>query len=268
MNEYLAELIGTMILIILGGGVNAGVSLSRTYAHQAGWLVVAVGWGLAVALGIYAVGRISGAHINPAVTLGLAAAGAFPWEKVVGYITGQMTGAFIGAVLVWIHYLPHWSGTADPGTKLGVFSTGPALSSRWANLVSEIIGTFVLLFALQFIGANQFAEDFNPFAIGLLIIAIGLSLGGTTGYAINPARDLGPRLAHFTLPIAGKGASNWSYAWIPVVGPMLGGIQGALSYLALFEGKMSFLFVFLTVVNVCIIGLAIRETLAAQSETL
>lgn len=166
---------------------------------------------------------ISGAHLNPAVTLGLAFVGDFPWKEVPSYILGQMIGAFLGAVLVFLHYLPHWKETEDQGAKLGVFSTGPAIPNTFANLFSETLGTFVLVLGLLAIGANKFTDGLNPLVVGFLIVAIGISLGGTTGYAINPARDLGPRIAHFVLPIAGKGSSNWKYAWIPVLGPALGG---------------------------------------------
>ena len=193
----------------------------------------AVGWGLAVMVAIYAVGQISGAHINPAVTVSLAVAGKFPWAGVPLYIVAQMIGAIIGATLVYLQYLPHWKETEDPATKLGVFSTSPAVKRTSANLLSEIIGTGILVLGILAIGANSFADGLNPLIVGMLITSIGLSLGGTTGYAINPARDLGPRIAHAILPIAGKGDSNWSYAWVPVVGPLLGGSLGALIYVFL-----------------------------------
>ncbi|NOY00956.1 MAG: aquaporin family protein [Verrucomicrobia bacterium] len=234
MNAYIAELLGTMILLLFGGGTCAAASLKGTYSNGGGWLMISAGWGLAVGIAVYAVGNYSGAHINPAVTLGLAVAGEFEWAKVPGYIAAQMAGAFIGAVLVFFQYLPHWKATDDAGTKLGVFSTGPAIANTSANLVSEMIGTFILVLGLMSIGANQFAEGLNPLIVGLLIVVIGIALGGTTGYAINPARDLAPRLAHALLPIYGKGSSNWSYAWIPVVGPVIGGVYGALFYKAVF----------------------------------
>ncbi len=238
MSVFLAELIGTMLLLIFGGGVVAGVILKGTKAENAGWIVITSGWGLAVAIAIYAVGSISGAHLNPAVTISLACAGDFAWDKVPVYISGQLTGAFLGAVIVWAHYLPHWKETKDPGTQLAVFATGPAIRKTWANLLSEIIGTAILMFGLSAIGSNKFSEGLTPLVIGGFIIAIGLSLGATTGYAINPARDLGPRIAHFLLPIAGKGSSDWSYAWIPVVGPVLGGVMGSLLYKALFTNTI------------------------------
>ncbi|MHB8170222.1 MAG: MIP/aquaporin family protein [Thermincolia bacterium] len=234
MSAFIGELIGTMLLIIFGGGVVAGVVLNKSKAQNSGWIVITLGWGLAVAVAVYAVGRISGAHLNPAVTLGLASIGEFPWANVPAYIVAQMLGAFLGAVLVWLHYLPHWKVTEDQGAKLAVFSTGPAIQNTTANLFSEIFGTMVLVFSILAIGANEFTQGLNPFIIGFLIVAIGLSLGGTTGYAINPARDLGPRIAHFLLPIAGKGSSDWKYAWIPVVGPVIGGILGAQLYKFLF----------------------------------
>lgn len=234
MSPYLAEFLGTATLILLGDGVVASVVLKRTKSENAGWFTVVIGWGLAVTLAIYAVGQVSGAHINPAVTLALAYSGSFSWDLVPGYCLAQLAGAFTGAILVWLHYLPHWSATDDPAGKLAIFSTGPAIRSTLSNLVSEIIGTAVLILGLLTIGANKFTEGLNPLVVGLLIISIGLSLGGTTGFAINPARDLGPRLAHFLLPINGKGSSDWSYAWIPVVGPVIGGLLGAWLYQLLF----------------------------------
>src|SRR3990172_12970108 len=230
MSEFAGELIGTMLLIILGDGVVGGVVLNKSKAQNSGWIVITFGWGLAVAIAVYAVGSISGAHINPAVTLGLAAVGEFPWEKVPMYIIAQMTGAFIGGVIVYLHYLPHWRATDNPDLKLAVFCTAPAIRKPSSNLVSEIIGTFVLVLAIMFIGANEFTQGLNPLIIGFLVLGIGLSLGGTTGYAINPARDLGPRIAHFLLPIHGKRDSDWGYSWIPVVGPLVGGALAALVY--------------------------------------
>jgi glycerol uptake facilitator protein len=266
MNEYFAEFVGTALLIVFGGGVNAGVSLTKSYAHQQGWLVIALGWGLAVTFAIYAVGSISGAHINPAVTLGLWSVDEFPANKVLGYILSQVAGGFAGATLIWIHYLPHWSRTEDQGTKLGVFSTGPAIDHWPSNLISELIGTAVLTLALLMIGANSFSEGLNPLVVGGLIVAIGVSLGGTTGYAINPARDLGPRIAHFLLPIAGKGSSNWRYAWIPVVGPCVGGIQGAVLYQLLFQQKITTLGYVISLTTVVLIALTIYMNLSEKRE--
>ncbi|SFA88935.1 glycerol uptake facilitator protein [Lentibacillus halodurans] len=260
MPEFLAEIIGTMILIILGGGVVGGVVLKKSKAEGTGWVLITIGWGLGVTMGVYAVGQFTGAHINPAVTLGFAAAGEFPWTKVPMYISAQMIGAFIGAVIVFFNYLPHWRETEDKGAKLAVFSTDPAIRSPFSNLVSEMIGTFVLLFGLMFIGANEFTEGLNPLIVGLLIVAIGMSLGGTTGYAINPARDLGPRIAHALLPIPRKGGSDWGYAWIPVVGPILGGIYGAVFYNATYLGEYSILFWILSILVVIIfVGAANSE---------
>ena len=239
MNEFIAEIVGTFILIYLGCGVVAGVLLKDSKAENSGWLVITVAWGLAVTMAIYAVGNISGAHINPAVTLGLAAAGKFAWSKVALYITAQFIGAVLGSVAVYFHYLPHWERTEDKDLKLAVFSTAPAIRNNFSNLFSETSGTFALLFLIMAIGANEFTQGLNPLIIGALILTIGLCLGGTTGFAINPARDLGPRIAHFLLPIHGKGSSDWSYAWIPVLGPVLGGITGSLSYVALCENIIS-----------------------------
>ncbi len=233
MNEFLAETIGTAILIILGDGVVAGVLLARSKAQNAGWIVITFGWGLAVAIAVYMVASISGAHINPAVTLAvLVTDSEFGLNNALLYWAGQFLGAFIGAVIVWLHYLPHWAETEDPGLKLAVFSTGPAIRNTTSNLISEIIGTFVLVFAVFAIGGPS--APITPLVVGFLVVGIGLSLGGPTGYAINPARDLGPRIAHAVLPIAGKGESDWSYSWIPVVGPLIGGVLGGLAYQMLF----------------------------------
>ncbi|SDY27166.1 glycerol uptake facilitator protein [Evansella caseinilytica] len=246
MTPFIAEVVGTMILIIFGGGVVGGVVLKGTKAEASGWIVITFAWGLGVAMAVYAVGGISGAHLNPAVTVGLASVGAFPWADVPAYIAAQMIGAFIGATLVWLHYYPHWKKTEDKGAKLAVFSTGPAIKHTPANYFSEVLGTFVLVLGIMFIGANEFTEGLNPLIVGFLIVAIGLSLGGTTGYAINPARDLGPRIAHAILPIFGKGSSDWGYAWIPVVGPIIGGALGALFYAAVFEGVVhNLLYIFI-----------------------
>jgi glycerol uptake facilitator len=237
MEVYIAEFFGTMILILLGDGVVAGVLLRNSKAENSGWIVITLGWGMAVAMAVYAVGWISGAHINPAVTIGLASIGAVDLVQVPGYIIAQFLGAFTGAVLVWLAYLPHWEETADTGLKLGVFCTAPAIYNRVANLVTEIIGTAMLVFGVVAIlntftaGGKELAwGGLFPLLIGLLVLAIGLSLGGPTGYAINPARDLGPRIAHAVLPITGKGGSDWGYSWIPVVGPIIGGIIGATLY--------------------------------------
>lgn len=234
LSPYIAELIGTMILIILGDGVVAEVLLKKSKGEGGGWIVITTGWGLAVAIAVYAVGRISGAHINPAVTIALATIGRFPWDQVPGYIAAQMIGAFLGAVIVWLHYLPHWAVTEDKNLKLAVFSTIPAIRNYATNLLSEIIGTFVLVFGVLAIGASVSNPDIAPLLVGFLVWGIGLSLGGPTGYAINPARDLGPRIAHAILPIPGKRDSDWGYAWIPVVGPIIGGILGAVFFVSIF----------------------------------
>lgn len=267
MSNFVAELIGTMLLIILGNGVVAGVVLKDSKAENSGWIVITLAWGLAVTFAIYAVGDVSGAHINPAVTLGLAAIGEFSWELVPEYIAGQMLGAFIGAVFVWVFFLPHWNKTEDPGLKMAPFCTSPAIRSIWSNLVSEMLGTFVLLLSLLYIGANEFSQGLNPLIVGFLILAIGLSLGGTTGYAINPARDLGPRIAHALLPIPGKSKSDWAYGWIPVVGPVIGGIYGALFYQAIFKQNITLTFWVFSAISLAIVILAIRKQLQEDRKT-
>ncbi len=246
VNVYLAEMIGTMILVILGDGVVANVCLKKTKGNDSGWIVIATGWGLAVAMAVYCVGRISGAHINPAVTLGLTAIGEFEVSLVPGYLAAQMLGAFLGGVVVWLTYLPHWKETDDQATKLGVFCTAPEIRSTGANFLCEVIGTALLLFGILAIAGNVdeikeagkidlsvvFSTGIKPLLVGFLVWGIGLSLGGPTGYAINPARDLGPRIAHALLPIVGKGGSDWKYSWIPVLAPILGGVLGAVLYKA------------------------------------
>jgi len=234
--KFTAELVGTAILIILGDGVVANVLLARSKAQNAGWIVITAGWGFAVMAAVYVVGSVSGAHINPAVTFAVALTNSnFGWGTALYYWAAQFIGAFIGAVVVYLHFLPHWEATEDPGLKLAVFSTGPAIRNTVTNLISEIIGTFILAFGV--FGITSSANKVGALAallVGLLVFGIGLSLGGPTGYAINPARDLGPRIAHALLPIAGKGDSDWAYSWIPVVGPIIGGGLGALAYQALF----------------------------------
>jgi glycerol uptake facilitator protein len=244
MQTLLAEAVGTMMLVLLGDGVVANVLLARSKGQNSGWIVITTGWAVAVTVAVYAVGRISGAHLNPAVTIGLASIGSFPWSDVAGYVIAQMIGAFVGAVLVWLTYLPHWGLTGDADAKLGVFCTGPAVRRPVSNVITEVIGTVVLLFGILAIAANAqtltrpnevdlsvvFSRGLQPLLVGILVLGIGLSLGGPTGYAINPARDLGPRLAHAILPIPGKRDSDWGYAWIPVVAPIIGGILGAALY--------------------------------------
>jgi glycerol uptake facilitator protein len=239
MDLFTAELIGTALLIILGDGVVAGVLLAKSKAQNSGWIVITAGWAFAVAIAVYAVGGISGAHINPAVTIGQLVIGGISFSDALLYWAGQFLGAFIGAVVVYIHYLPHWRETEDPGLKLAVFSTGPAIRNPVSNTLSEIIGTFILVFGVSAIlQPNNEVGALGALLVGFLVFGIGLSLGGPTGYAINPARDLGPRIAHAVLPIAGKGSSDWEYSWIPVVGPMIGGVLGALAFQALFTNYL------------------------------
>lgn len=233
MSNFTSELIGTMILVLLGDGVVAGVVLKKTKSENSGWIVITFAWGLAVMTAVY-IAAASGAHLNPAVTLSLALNSDLPWADVPIYIAAQLIGAFIGAVLVWLHYMKHFEATDDQAAKLGVFATGPAIRHTGSNLVSEIIGTFVLVFGILAFGANSFADGLNPLIVGLLVVVIGLSLGGTTGYAINPARDLGPRIAHAILPIKGKGSSDWGYSWIPIVGPFIGGAIAVFLHQMLF----------------------------------
>jgi glycerol uptake facilitator len=236
MEKFTAELIGTMLLIIFGDGVVANVVLSKTKGQNSGWIVIATGWGMAVAVGVYASWPISGAHINPAVTISLAVIGKFPWSSVVPYIVAQMIGAFLGSVIVWLAYRRHFEATENADLKLAVFCTAPAIRDYPANLLTEIIGTFTLVFGvlsmLFFVDQKQpyFGNSLGPWVVAVLVWAIGLSLGGPTGYAINPARDLGPRIAHAILPVPGKRNSDFAYGWIPVVGPIIGGIIGALVY--------------------------------------
>jgi glycerol uptake facilitator protein len=233
MAPWVAEIIGTMILILLGDGVVANVVLGRTKGQASGWIVITTGWAMAVAMAVYAVGRISGAHINPAVTIALAAVGKFPWSDVPLYIVGQFIGAFIGAVLVWLAYYPHWAETPDPALKRAVFCTAPNIRNYPLNFITEVIGTFMLVFGVLAIVGNNLPAGWVPLLVGFLVWAIGLSLGGPTGYAINPARDLGPRIAHAVLPIPGKGDSDWAYSWVPVVGPIVGGLIGAFLFVVL-----------------------------------
>jgi glycerol uptake facilitator protein len=224
-----AEVIGTALLILLGNGVVACVLLNLSKGQNSGWIVITFGWGMAVMVAVFAVGQFSGAHLNPAVTLGFAIAGNIPWSDVPEYFAGEFVGAFIGATLVWLAYLDHWKETEDPGLKLACFSTAPAIRNTVSNVITEIIGTFVLVFGVLAFFANEAtaATGLGGLIVGLLVLSIGLSLGGPTGYAINPARDLGPRIMHAILPIAGKGSSDWGYAWIPVVAPLIGGALGA-----------------------------------------
>jgi glycerol uptake facilitator protein len=234
--SFIGELLGTMMLILLGDGVVAAVLLAKSKAQNAGWIVITTGWALAVLCGIFvaASNGSPGADLNPAVTIAVLLRGGYDATTAIFHIVAELIGAFIGAVLVYLMYLPHWAETPDAGLKLAVFSTGPAIRNTVANLISEIIGTFVLLFVIFAIfskvgaTAGAPAAGVGPWLVGALVWGIGLSLGGPTGYAINPARDLGPRIAHAVLPIAGKGDSDWSYSWIPVVGPIIGGVIAAV----------------------------------------
>ncbi len=228
MSNFTAEFLGTLILVWLGDAVVANVCLNKTKGNDSGWIVIATAWGIAVAIPVFIFGGISGAHINPAVTIGLAVVGKFAWAQVPTYIAAQMLGAIAGAVLVYLTYIPHWKVTEDKGTKLGVFATGPAIRSLGPNFLCEVLATMLLLFGLQGLGQAEMVAGVSALAVGLLIFVLGLSLGGPTGYALNPARDLGPRIAHAILPIPGKGDSDWSYSWVPVLGPIVGGILGCI----------------------------------------
>jgi glycerol uptake facilitator protein len=233
-----AEVIGTAILILLGNGVVACVLLNLSKGQNSGWIVITFGWGLAVMTAVFAVGQFSGAHLNPAVTFGFALEGRTEWSDVPEYLAGEFVGAFVGATLVWLAYLDHWRETEDPGLKLACYSTAPAVRNPVANLITEIIGTFLLVFAIMAFFADEITAGtgLGGLLVGFLVLAIGLSLGGPTGYAINPARDLGPRIMHAILPIAGKGSSDWSYAWVPVVGPLVGGALAAGAFSWWFPG--------------------------------
>jgi glycerol uptake facilitator protein len=230
---FVSEMIGTALLVLFGDGVVAAVVLSKSKANAGGWIVITTGWAMAVLIGVFAA-SYSGAQINPAVTIGLAVSGDLAWGEVPTYLAGQFTGAFLGAILVYLAYFAQWAETEDPGLKLAVFSTGPAVRKPVANLMTEIIGTFVLVFGVYAIfkvggvAEPSLSAGIGPVLVAFLVWGIGLSLGGPTGYAINPARDLSPRIAHAVLPIPGKGGSDWAYSWVPVVGPIAGGIAGAL----------------------------------------
>lgn len=241
MTPFLAEFIGTALLILLGNGVVANVVLTGTKGNGGGWIMITTAWALAVFVGVVVSAPYSGAHLNPAVTIALAISGKFEWDQVPIYMLAQMLGAILGSFLVWVKYKDHFLATDDKGLKLAVFSTGPAIRNTLSNLTSEIIGSFVLLFVIFYFTTAEIADTKTPVGLGslgaipvmFLVWAIGLSLGGTTGYAINPVRDLGPRIMHSILPISGKGSSDWSYSWIPVIGPMIGASLAAVLYLAL-----------------------------------
>jgi glycerol uptake facilitator protein len=235
-----AETIGTCLLILLGDGVVAAVLLNKSKAQNSGWIVITFGWGFGVMAGVYAIGQFSGAHLNPAVSLGLWINGNIDGGDFVKYVIGEFAGAMLGAFLVWAAYYVHWAETEDPGLKLSVFCTGPAIRNYPANVVTEIVGTLVLVFGvLAFIDPGNKGpgtSGLTGLLVAFLVVGIGLSLGGPTGYAINPARDLGPRIMHAILPIPGKGTSDWEYAWVPVVGPLIGGAIGAAFYVWFFPG--------------------------------
>lgn len=230
MSPFMGELIGTLVLILLGNGVVAGTLLKKSKAQNSGWVAITLGWGLAVTFAIYIVDNISGAHLNPAVTIAFACIGLFPWSEVPSYIGAQLMGAFLGSIFVWLQYFPHWKETKNQEIILSVFSTSPAITSWPSNLLSEIIGTAVFVFSILAMSHNKVTDGLLPIIIGALIVSIGLSLGGTTGFALNPARDFGPRLAHQILPICNKGSSDWGYAWIPIIGSTIGGIIGAICF--------------------------------------
>jgi glycerol uptake facilitator protein len=231
MSPFLAELVGAMVLIIFGGGVCAAVTLNKSKSQASGWIVIALGWGLAVGMAAFAA---PGTAFNPALTIANAVTGSLEWAQVPGIVAGQMIGAIIGATIVWLIYLPHWSITEDKASKLGVFCTAPAVRDYGKNFLTEALVTAVLAFMCLAIGANKVVDGLGPMLSAAMITAIGCSLGGPTGYAINPCRDLGPRIAHAILPIAGKGDSDWGYSWVPVFGPIVGAILGSFLYLAIF----------------------------------
>lgn len=231
MTNFFFELLGTALLILLGDGVVANVVLSQTKGHNSGWIVITFGWAMAVFVGVYVAAPHSGAHLNPAVSIALATAGKFAWDQVPVYIAGQFAGAMLGSGLVWLGYKQHFDATQDADAKLAVFCNSPAIPSTSHNMLTEIIGTMVLVLGVFFItGSEVKLGALDALPVALLVLAIGLSLGGPTGYAINPARDLGPRIMHALLPIKGKRGSNWGYSWIPVAGPVIGAVLAALLY--------------------------------------
>lgn len=231
MSTFMAELIGTMVLIVLGTGVVANVLLSKTKGQNSGLLTIAFGWAVAVFVAVYIAAPVSGAHLNPAVTIALAAVGKFPWADVSMYITAQFAGAMLGAGITWLAYKQHYDATDDPSLKLATFCNSPAIGNVFYNLLTELIGTFILVIGVLFIAMPDIKlNSINALPVALLVLGIGVSLGGPTGYAINPARDLGPRIMHALLPIKGKGGSGWGYSWIPVVGPIAGGLLAAFVF--------------------------------------
>ncbi|HYH16913.1 MAG TPA: MIP/aquaporin family protein [Flavisolibacter sp.] len=231
MSIFFSELIGTALLITLGNGVVANVVLSKTKGNNSGWLVISFGWAMAVFVGVFVAAKTSGAHLNPAVTIAFSLLKKITFDTVPLYLGGQFLGAMLGALLVWIMYRPHFAATSDADLKLAVFATSPAIRNTGNNLISEIIGTFILVFSVLYIATpDSSLGALDALPVALLVLGIGLSLGGPTGYAINPARDLGPRIMHAVLPIKGKGESDWAYSWIPVLGPVIGAILAALAF--------------------------------------
>ena len=240
MNVYLAEFIGVTMLIFFGCGVLAGNTLKTSGSYQAGTVAINIAWGCTVAMVIYCLGGISGAHINPAVTIMQAVIGNFEWSLVPGYILAQIAGGMFGSLLVYLQFVDHWEKTDDPKAKLTVFATAPSIKNNVANFFSEYIVTFGLVFCILGLDTNAFPSGLKPLAIGGLIFLVGTSFGGVTGAALNPARDLGPRLAHFLLPIPGKGSSDFKYAWIPIVAPIIGGTTSGLVHIALYKGIVDY----------------------------
>lgn len=228
--EFLGELIGTFVLVLLGNGVVAGSVLKGTKGENTGWIMITLGWGLAVTLAVLISGFYSPAHLNPAVSIAFAVLGQISWGTAFNYILAQMIGAMLAQVVVYLHYLPHWDMTQDSATKLAAFSTAPAVRDTRSNIIGEAVGTAVLIIGVLAMGPNNLSSGFGPFVVGAIVTSIGLSLGGTTGYAINPARDLGPRIVYQFLPMKNKGDADWGYAWIPVVGPIIGAVLGAFLY--------------------------------------
>ncbi|GGH58046.1 MIP/aquaporin family protein [Rothia aerolata] len=264
ISPYLAEFLGTMIMVTIGCGVIATVELRRSKGHGDNFFTIAFGWGFAVAFGVYASHHYSGGHLNPAVSIGLAAYGEFPWSQVPGYIISQLLGAMVGAVFVYLNYLPHWKATEDRKIKLGVFATVPAIHNYFTNALSEMIGTFLLVFSALYVGVNftpaltgseltlNLNDVLKPLAFGFMVTVLVIGLGGQTGFALNPARDLGPRIMHAILPIFGKGSSRWYYSWVPIAAPIAGGFMGGSFFKLYYEGIFSpFLFIS------CLLALAV-----------
>ncbi|QYE99540.1 MIP/aquaporin family protein [Paraclostridium sordellii] len=260
MNVYLAEFIGVTMLIFFGCGVLAGNSLKTSGSHQAGNVAINISWGCTVAMVIYCLGDISGAHINPAVTIMQAVRGTFEWSLVPGYVLAQIAGGMFGGVLVYFQFINHWEKTDDPQAKLTIFATAPTIRNNLANFFSEYIVTFALVFCILGLDKNTFPSGLKPLAVGCLIFLVGTSFGGVTGAALNPARDLGPRLAHFFLPIPGKGSSDFKYAWIPVVAPIMGAITSGLVHLALYDGVVDYrLYAMIGVTIATFVGIKLKS---------